>query len=357
MTHVRIKGFKLFRDRHGKQRCYHRATGIPIDLVSNPIGSAGFISECARISALLKATDAAKPGTLGLLIERYRAHTAFTDLSPRTKADYQRCFDYLQPLADTPLSRFNPPLVVKIRDKAAERMGRKWGNYTKTALSIIFGWGVERGYVAANPAFKIKGIRKPKEAPQANRPWTDSERHAVLAALPAHMAVPINLMMYCGLDPKDALQLTRTAIKDGMIDTRRAKTGEAVWIPLPTPVRMALAAAPKHDAITVCANSHGLPWTTAGFNSSWQKARQKLLDLDAVSPGLTLKGLRHTVATILADMGMDDRAIADMLGQKTITMAQHYSRRAKRTRKLAGIIESFDAEVNRRRTEIVKPSS
>jgi integrase len=171
------------------------------------------------------------------------------------------------------------------------------------------------------------------------------------------MAVPINLMMFCGLDPKDALQLTRTAIRDGMIDTRRAKTGEPVWIPLPTPVRIALANAPKHDAITVCANSHGLPWTTAGFNSSWQKARQKLLDIDAVSPGLTLKGLRHTVATILAEMGMDDRAIADMLGQRTITMAQHYSRRAKRTRKLAGIIESFDAEVNRRRTEIVKPSS
>lgn len=37
----------------------------------------------------------------------------------------------------------------------------------------------------------------------------------------------------------------------------------------------------------------------------------------AASPGLTLKGLRHTVATILAEMGMDDRTIADMLGQRT----------------------------------------
>ncbi|WP_297323592.1 tyrosine-type recombinase/integrase [uncultured Bartonella sp.] len=41
--------------------------------------------------------------------------------------------------------------------------------------------------------------------------------------------------------------------------------------------------------------------------------------------GLTLKGLRHTVATILAEMGMDERTIADVLGQKTIEMARHYS--------------------------------
>ncbi len=353
---IRVKGFKLFKDRHGKPRCYHRASGTPIDLTKNPIGSAGFISECQRITALSERAETAKPGTLGLLIEGYRKHPQFQDLAPRTRADYQRIFNYLHPIANTPLARFNPPLVVKIRDKAAEKLGRKWGNYTKTVLSVIFGWGVERGYLNSNPAFKIKGIRRPKDAPQANRPWTDDERHAVLEALPPHMAVPINLMMFCGLDPKDTLELPRTAIKDGMIDTRRAKTNEPVWIPLPGPVKAALAEAPNHNAITVCANSYGRPWTIAGFSASWKKVRQKLLDAEAVSSGLTLKGLRHTVATILAEMGMDDRTIADMLGQRTITMAQHYSRRANRARKLTGVVENFDAEVNRRRTKIVKPT-
>jgi len=73
-------------------------------------------------------------------------------------------------------------------------------------------------------------------------------------------------------------------------------------------------------------------------------------------PYLTFKGLRHTVATIPAEIGMDDRAIADMLDQKTLAMAQHYSTRANRTRKLAPVIRDFDAEVNRRRTKIVKPT-
>jgi integrase len=356
MTHVRIKGFKIFRDRHGKPRCYHRATGTAVDLSKNPIGSAGFIAECSRITALADKTSIAKPGTLGLLIARYRAHPSFTDLAARTRADYQRCFDYLKPIADTPLGRFNPPLVVRIRDKAAEKHGRRFGNYVRTVLALLFAWGKERGYTPTNPAAAIKGIRRPKGIPDANRPWSDSEREAVEATLPIHMRLPVALMMYCGLDPQDALKLPRTAISGGKIDARRGKTGEPLWIPLPSPAADALANAPNHDAITLCANSYGRPWTVSGFRASWRPIRKKLEKEALVRPGLTLKGLRHTVATILAEMSYDERTIADMLAQKTIEMARHYSRRADKSRKLAAVIENFDAEVNRRRTKIVKPT-
>lgn len=348
------RGFQGSFDRHGKPRCYHRKSRTPVDCEKFPPGSMEYYAECYRIDQLYKKADV-KPGTLGMLIAAYRAHTQFQDLAPRTQADYQRIFDYLKPIADTPLKRFNPPLVVKIRDRAAGKLGRKWGNYTKTVLSVIFGWGVERGFVHSNPAFKIKGIRKPKGAPEANRPWLDEEREAVLAALPAHMVVPISLMMYCGLDPKDALQLPRSAIKDGLIDTKRAKTSQPVWIPLPAPMAEALKAAPRHDAITVCANSFGRPWTVDGFGASWKKVRQKLLDAGAISPGLTLKGLRHTVATILSEMRVDSRTIADMLGQRTTAMADLYSRRKNLTTKLTPVSKDLGDELNRRRAKIVKP--
>src|SRR5262245_6970901 len=51
MTVVRVKGFKVFRDRHGRWRCYHRKTGTAIDLAKAPIGSPEFFAECARVSA------------------------------------------------------------------------------------------------------------------------------------------------------------------------------------------------------------------------------------------------------------------------------------------------------------------
>src|SRR4028119_555533 len=103
MTVVRVKGFQIFKDRHGKWRCYHRKTRTPVDLDKAPLGSAEFFAECGRIADLVKAT-APKPGTFGLLVTEYRSSPAFLDLAPRTKADYQRILDCLAPLSSVSLT-------------------------------------------------------------------------------------------------------------------------------------------------------------------------------------------------------------------------------------------------------------
>jgi hypothetical protein len=248
MTIVRVKGFKIYLDCRKKLRCYHRETGTPIDLKKTPIGSAEFLAECARIAELAKAKAAGKekPGTLGLLICDYRKSPVFQDLAPRTRADYQGLFEYLRPIADTPITSFNRPLVVRIRDKAASTLGRRRGNYVKAVLSILFSWGRERGYLADNPASGIKDIRRQKGAPEANRPWSDQERDAVIDAAPAHMRPAIALMMFTGLGPKDALTLPRNFARSGEIATRRAKTGEPVFWPMPRPLAAILDQAPPH---------------------------------------------------------------------------------------------------------------
>jgi hypothetical protein len=215
MTVIRVKGFKIFKDRHGRERCYHRKTGERIDLVKAPKGSPEFIAECARITAMVAAATP-KPGTLGLLIEAYRGHAAFLDLAPRTRSDYQIVFDYLKPIADTPLVKFDKPLIVRIRDKATTK-GRRQANY---------------GFLATNPAAGIKSIRRKKGLPDANRPWADEERDAALTC-PAHMRAAIGLMMFTGLGPKDALTLPRNFHRSNEIATRRSKTGEPVFWPCP----------------------------------------------------------------------------------------------------------------------------
>lgn len=295
-----------------------------------------------------------KPGTLGLLIKDYRGSATFQDLAPRTRADYQGHFDYLRPIADTTLVRFDRPLVVRIRDKAAASKGRRFGNYLKATLSVVFGWGRERGYLSDNPASNIKAIRRAKGAPDANRAWVDAERHAVIDAAPAHMRPAIALMMFTGLGPKDALSLPRNYWRDGEIATRRAKTGEPVFWPLPA-LDAALRTAPRHDAVTLCASSASRPWTLDGFRASWRTLRIRLEREGAIGPGLTLYGLRHTVAVILREAGHDERTIADALGQKTIEMARHYARGADLRGKMRGVVASFDIELNKRRTKIVKP--
>lgn len=354
MTVVRVKGFQIFKDRHGRWRCYHRKTGTPIDLTQAPIGSPEFFAECARVSALETATTP-KPGTLGMLIAAYRNHDAFRELALRTRSDYQGVFDYLQPIANTPLVKFDRPLVVLIRDKAKTSRGRKFANDIKARLSTLFAWGAERGYLASNPASGIKDIRRPKGMPDANRPWADEERHAVLEAAPPHIKSAIGVMMFTGLGPRDALALPRSYFRNGEIATRRSKTGEPVFWLCPAPLAEILAAAPPHAAVTLCANSNGRPWTLSGFRASWRPVRKRLEADGKVGPGLTLYGLRHTVAVIMRESGSDERTIADALGQKTIEMARHYAKGADLRPKMRGVVKSLEAEWDKRRTKTVKP--
>ena len=96
---------------------------------------------------------------------RFRA-----ELAPRTRADYQKCFNYLQAIEDTPLDRFTPPLIAKIRDKALETRKFRFANYVRSVLSVIFDWGIEYGYTKHNPAAKVKPAKRPKSLPDANRP-------------------------------------------------------------------------------------------------------------------------------------------------------------------------------------------
>jgi len=346
MTFVRIKGFHIYKDRHGKMRCYHRKSGQAIDLQKTPIGTAEFLAECERIGAMMTIAKDPKPGTLGGLIKAFRKHDDYLRLAQRTRDDYDRCFDYLEPIYDTLLSRFTTPLIVNIRDKAGKKMGWKWGTYVKTCLSLVFNWGMEHGFNVSNPARQVKGLRRPKDAPDTNPPWPDEVRNATLAALHHEdpLALPLHLMVFCGIDPGDVISLPKSAIKGGFLDTARNKTGQPVWVPLPQPVLQCLSDAPAHNAITLCASSRGTPWTKSGLDSAWAKFRTK----HGLQGKLTLKGLRHTVATILAELGYDERTIADMLGQKTIEMARHYSKRADKRQKMGAVVKSLSAEMERR---------
>ncbi|NBN76847.1 tyrosine-type recombinase/integrase [Microvirga tunisiensis] len=352
------KGFRVWVDKKPpfRARCQHRKSGVMVDLVKFPPKTAAFYAECARLDAA-HAPDTVKPGTLAAIVEGYRGSRAFLDLAPRTRADYQKVFDYLHPIRDTELTRFTTPFIVKLRDRAHEKRGERFGTYVKAVLSVVFGWARERGFVADNPAKGVKGVKRRKDRPDANRPWSDSERDAVLSAAPPHMRPALAVMMFTGLAPGDALSLPRGCWQGGSIEVRRNKTGVAVSWPVIAPLKAILDDAPAHDALTLCANSYGRPWTASGFRASWRTLRSDLEAAGRVQPHLTLYGLRHTVATILREAGLDERAIADALGQKTEAMARHYAKAANLRRKMGGVAEKFETEVNNRRTGSVKPTA
>ncbi len=224
----------------------------------------------------------------------------------------------------------------------------------RTFLSEVFRHAVPKGLIAANYAEAVIPKPRPRDRAYANRPWTADERANVLRLAPAHIRAAIALMAHTGLDPSDALHLRRSAIVDGVIYARRGKTGQDVALPIEGALRAALDDAPKHDAVTILATSKGLPWTYSGFSTVWHRFKAKHVAEGTLSAGLTLKGLRHTVATVLREAGVHPRDIADLLGQKTESMAQHYSRSARLTEGNRATMKTLDIE-NARRTKNVKP--
>jgi integrase len=349
MTVVRIKGIKRYKDRHGNCRCYHRKTGIPIKA---EYATAGFFVELAALDATIPPKTEAKAGTLDALITAYRGSPRFQTRAARTRSDYQKVFTYLKPLEDVSLFRFDSALVVGIQEKAWTTKGRRFANYVVAVLSVVFNWGKPRLLVKSNPAEHIEDAERPRDAPEAHRVWSDEERHSVLDAAAPYVKPVLAIMMFTGLGPKDTFTLPRTFYRDGRIATKRAKTGHPVYNKPIEMLREVLDAAPKHDAITLCAHSRGKRWTESGFNGSWQKLRATLEAENKVEPGLTLYGLRHTYAATLRELAYDERTIADALGQETPTMALHYAKQADLREKMDGVSDKLSVEMNRRRTKV-----
>ncbi len=138
-----------------------------------------------------------------------------------------------------------------------------------------------------------------------------------------------------------------------MIWRDRDKTKVGAAVPVGETLRGELERMPKHDAITVLASSKGTPWMYDGFQSSFQRLKRKLETKGAIKPGLTPKGLRHTMATWLREAGRSERDISDLLAQKSPAMGLHYSKDADLARKNRATIDIWEEE-NKRRAELVK---
>lgn len=332
---IALKNVHTVRARSGKLYFYHRPTRTK--LKAEP-GTPAFVRE---VEALNARVAVAQPvgGSVGALLKAYQASPEFGDLAPRTQTDYRRVIDWLKPIEGMPLAQLDSAFLLALRDRAFAAHKRRFANYVVQVVGLISKWGAPRKFpVVPTVAPKLK---RSKGAPVANRPWTSSELAAVLAAAPAGIRAAVALGAFAGLREADALSLRWDAYRDGALALRQAKTGEPIWMPAHTTLRAALEDLPHREGVIV-RGAQGRPLTPAGFRALFFRLLRALREAGSVGEGLTYHGLRHTVATALAEAGAGTRDIMAITGHQTEAMVATYVRGADNRRRAARAIRRLE---------------
>lgn len=339
---MRLKGIKPVRVRKGGREYryfYHRATGTRL---SAEPGTAAFIEEVAALDAKVKR-QAPSDGSLHALIVAYRAAPEFTNLAAVTQKDYQRVFDWLQPINDTPLIEFDTALIYALRDKAYQQRKRRFANYVVQVIRLLLEWGKPRNHIAENVAAGVELLPRPKKMPRANRPWGDDERETVLGEAEIGLRVMIALGMFAGLREGDACALPKVAYDGALIESIASKNNEPLWIPAHYRLREILMIGAEVrkarqvtrarrrkvlpiDPPTLAVSSYGKAWTASGFRASFFKLVKRLATEGKVKPGLTFHGLRHTLGKLVIEAGGSKEDVGMILGDRSMAMAELYSR-------------------------------
>jgi integrase len=349
MLVVKVSGVKRYKDRHGKQRVYHRASGTPID---PSLTGQALAAEIERLDALHRPV-AAKAGTLGGLLASYRASPRFGQLAARTKGDYQKIMDHLAPLSEMPLATLGPGFIAKLRDQTLAKKRAGFTNHMLAMLSSAFKHGLEYELLAVNPCIGIAPVKMAHARRRPNRAWTPDERRNVPAAAPVHLKLPLMLARTWGIRRGDIVRLPRSAYRDGWLEFRAGKNNALIRVPvvgdLKREMDAVIAAAPTGDATLLCLNSRGKPWTEGGLSHVLGEFFEECRQRGIMGPGGSIHGLRHSVAAELRAAGYSKEDRKLVLGHDTDDMAEHYAASADMSGQLIAMANVLQARPKRER--------
>lgn len=314
---------EMWNDRHGKTRIYFRRGNGPRVALPGPPGSPEF--EAAYADALAGNIAARRgrrapdpPGTIGALCVSNYASPEFRDLRETSKAGYRSRIEIIRIAhAHRTLSGMTREgIVTKILQPFVDRPGQRLA--ILKILRVLIRHAIEIGWLKHDPSL---GIKRPKIG--EIRSWTEEEiaQFELRWPIGTRERLAFALMLYTGQRRSDVHRMSWGT--PAAMTLTQQKTGARLTIPIHADLCAILATAPR-DHVTILNTAFGKPFTVDGFSTFMREAIK--------AAGLPLEcqphGLRKAAGRRLAEAGCTSRQIMAILGHKTLSEAERYTRAA-----------------------------
>lgn len=303
--------------------CYQKPKGVyfqrrgwdTVRITAEP----GTLEFARQYALILQGTPPLDHGAMNFrnLIRAYQKSPKWSNLAPRTQADYQTVLAWAEAkLGDLPPAKMQRKDVIRARDANAQT--RRFANYIVQVLRILFEHSIDLGWRKDNPA---KGVSLIKSDGEGRAPWPAElvEAFRTAAPLGSRPRTIFELGIGTGQRPGDVVKMRWDDLKDGGIHVRQGKTGVRLWIPLTRALRAALDAVPR-NGLTICADKMGRPTTYSAGAHDVLAVRKQI-----GAQGYDLHSLRYTAASELAAAGCSDELIMSVTGHETLAMMRKYA--------------------------------
>ena len=308
-------------DRHGNQRHYFKPPGHKNTRIRFAPGTEEANQEYERLFRLyeageLKQTD--KPAvkdSLEWLFRQFEASSEFQSKAENTQLQRSNFYRRLSRVhGHIPYLELTDRNLADIRDSLGPGAGR---NMLK-AVSAAYTWACrpEVGLATSNPT---KGVVRPSQKTMGHIKWTLDEvlqfkNHYPKGSNPRKC---LAMLLFTSREISGVRTLGRGDVRDGLLRGYRQKTWAENPIPVMPLLREELGA--DYDDMVWLRASHGGPYSSKSLSqkfSAWAT--------DAGLPHLSAHGLRKSVATILAELGMSERTLMATLAHRDPRQAQVY---------------------------------
>lgn len=164
-------------------------------------------------------------------------------------------------------------------------------------LSTIFNYCIRWGALKFNPC---RDVKKFKEQTR-DRYIEDWEYKAIYDAAKPLIQVTMEIAVITGMRQRDILNLRLSDLHDDGLHITTEKTGTKQiikWTPdLKAVVKQAKALRKVTSSIYLICNQKGMPYTSSGFKSMWQKTMNKALHEKVIRERFTFRDLRPKAAS------------------------------------------------------------